>query len=131
MRGSVPAGRYDGVNDAGLFVCLHVVLADEPNIARPGVPFHLIPRILLEACAFIDQFHGPWVRSHFDVGNTMPFGYPQDWILTLGPRIKRVHLKDYKAGKQQALGSLVGMIMKSSKGLSAAAVQARLRERLT
>jgi L-ribulose-5-phosphate 3-epimerase len=30
----------------------------------------------------------------------MPFGFPQDWILTLGARIKRVHLKDYKAGKQ-------------------------------
>jgi L-ribulose-5-phosphate 3-epimerase len=51
----------------------------------------------LEARAFIDQFQSPWVRSHFDVGNTMPFGYPQDWILTLGPRIRRVHLKDFKA----------------------------------
>jgi len=53
----------------------------------------------LEACSFIDQFQSPWVRSHFDVGNTMPFGYPQDWILTLGSRIKRVHIKDFKAGK--------------------------------
>jgi hexulose-6-phosphate isomerase len=50
----------------------------------------------LEARSFIDQFHSPFLRSHFDVGNTMPFGYPQDWILTLGPRIKRVHLKDFK-----------------------------------
>ena len=24
------AGRYDGVNDAGLFICLHVALSDEP-----------------------------------------------------------------------------------------------------
>ena len=31
MRGSVPAGRYDGVNDAGLFVCLHVVMARQPD----------------------------------------------------------------------------------------------------
>src|SRR5258706_11670958 len=50
MRGSVPAGRYDGVNDAGLFVSLHVVLSDQPRTTRPGVPFHLIPRILLEQC---------------------------------------------------------------------------------
>jgi L-ribulose-5-phosphate 3-epimerase len=54
----------------------------------------------MEMCTYVDQFHSPWVRSHFDVGNTMPFGYPQDWIAILGKRIKRVHLKDYKAGKQ-------------------------------
>lgn len=51
MRGSVPAGRYDGVNDAGLFVSLHVVLSDEAEPPRPGVPFHLIPRLALELCA--------------------------------------------------------------------------------
>jgi hypothetical protein len=50
-RGSVPGGRYDGVNDAGLFVCLHVALSDEPAEARPGIPFHLLPRIVLETCA--------------------------------------------------------------------------------
>ena len=51
MRGSVPAGRYDGVNAAGLFICLHVALSDEPATARPGVPFHLLPRLVLETCA--------------------------------------------------------------------------------
>jgi hexulose-6-phosphate isomerase len=57
----------------------------------------------LEACTFIDQFQSPWIRSHFDAGNVMPFGYPQDWIRILGPRIKRVHIKDYKSD-----GRLVG-----------------------
>ena len=51
MRGSVPGGRYDGVNDAGLFICLHVALSDEPAQPRPGVPFHLLPRLVLETCA--------------------------------------------------------------------------------
>lgn len=55
MRGSVPAGRYDGVNDAGLFVCLHIVLSDQPKTVRPGVPFHLVPRILLETCSTVKQ----------------------------------------------------------------------------
>lgn len=49
MMGSVPGGRYDGVNEAGLFVSLHAVMAEEPP-PRPGIPFHLIPRILLERC---------------------------------------------------------------------------------
>jgi predicted choloylglycine hydrolase len=51
MRGSVPGGRYDGVNDAGLFICLHVALSDEPAQPRPGLPFHLVPRLVLETCA--------------------------------------------------------------------------------
>jgi predicted choloylglycine hydrolase len=50
-RGSVPGGRYDGVNDAGLFICLHVALSDEPAEVRAGVPFHLLPRLVLETCA--------------------------------------------------------------------------------
>jgi hypothetical protein len=55
MRGSVPAGRYDGVNDAGLFVCLHIVLSEQPKLIRPGVPFHLIPRLLLETCSTVRE----------------------------------------------------------------------------
>lgn len=34
-------------------------------------------------------------RSYFDVGNVVFYGYPQDWIRTLGGRIVRVHLKDF------------------------------------
>jgi L-ribulose-5-phosphate 3-epimerase len=49
----------------------------------------------LEMRAFVDQFKSPWLQAHFDTGNVMQFGYPQDWILTLGPRIIRVHLKDF------------------------------------
>jgi predicted choloylglycine hydrolase len=55
MRGSVPAGRYDGVNVAGLFVCLHVVLSEKPETLRPGIPFHLVPRILLETCKSVKE----------------------------------------------------------------------------
>ena len=49
----------------------------------------------MEMRTFIDQFKSPWLQSHFDVGNVVQYGYPQDWILTLGPRIKREHLKDF------------------------------------
>ncbi len=54
MQGSVPGGRYDGVNVHGLFVSLHVVMVDEPDRLVPGVPFHLVPRILLETCCTVD-----------------------------------------------------------------------------
>jgi hexulose-6-phosphate isomerase len=50
----------------------------------------------LEMRSFVDQFHSPWVGVHFDAGNVMQYGYPEDWILTLGQRIKRIHMKDFK-----------------------------------
>lgn len=57
----------------------------------------------LEMRAFVDQFHSPWVGTHFDAGNVMEYGYPEDWILTLGARIQRIHFKDFKlAGRGQA-----------------------------
>jgi L-ribulose-5-phosphate 3-epimerase len=63
----------------------------------------------LEMRAFVDQFHSPWLQTHFDIGNVMQFGYPQDWILTLGSRIKRVHVKDYKLSTRAEQGRFVDL----------------------
>lgn len=49
----------------------------------------------VEAAELIDRVNSPCVGIYFDTGNVMPFGYPEDWITTLGRRIARVHLKDY------------------------------------
>jgi hexulose-6-phosphate isomerase len=40
----------------------------------------------------------------------MQFGYPQDWILTLGQRIKRVHAKDYKLSTRAEQGRFVDLL---------------------
>lgn len=61
----------------------------------------------LKMRAFVDQFHSPWFASHFDMGNVMQFGYPQDWIQTLGSRIKRIHVKDYKLSNKAEQGRFV------------------------
>src|SRR5215471_180481 len=50
----------------------------------------------LEMTTYIDEFRSPWIQAWFDVGNVMFYGYPQDWIRTLGKRIVKVHLKDFK-----------------------------------
>jgi hexulose-6-phosphate isomerase len=55
----------------------------------------------LEMRSFVDQFHSQWVGAHFDTGNCMQYGYPEDWILTLGQRIKRIHFKDFKLGGRE------------------------------
>ena len=50
----------------------------------------------LEMAQYIGEFHSPWIRAWFDVGNVVLYGYPQDWIRTLGKAIVKVHLKDFK-----------------------------------
>jgi Acyl-coenzyme A:6-aminopenicillanic acid acyl-transferase len=51
MNGGLVGGRYDGMNERGLFVALHKVMADRPRHTAPGVPYHLLPRLALETCA--------------------------------------------------------------------------------
>ncbi|GAA0240084.1 sugar phosphate isomerase/epimerase family protein [Haladaptatus pallidirubidus] len=52
----------------------------------------------LEFAEFIDRASesGP-VGAYFDVGNVKRFGHPEQWIRILGERIKRIHVKDYRA----------------------------------
>jgi hexulose-6-phosphate isomerase len=50
----------------------------------------------LEFARYVDELDSPWLKAYFDVGNVVFYGYPQDWIRTLGPRIVKVHLKDFQ-----------------------------------
>src|SRR5713226_5671689 len=50
----------------------------------------------LEMATYIGEFKSPWIKAWFDVGNVVLYGYPQDWIRTLGKSIVNVHLKDFK-----------------------------------
>jgi L-ribulose-5-phosphate 3-epimerase len=57
----------------------------------------------LEAADLLDRVNSPWTGFCLDVGNVLPMGYPQDWILTLGGRLGCLHVKDYdlsRSGKQ-------------------------------
>jgi len=50
----------------------------------------------IEFARYVDELDSPWLKAYFDVGNVVFYGYPQDWIRTLGPRIAKVHLKDFR-----------------------------------
>ena len=54
----------------------------------------------LEFARYVDEFKSPWLRAYFDVGNIVFYAYPQDWVRTLGKRIVKVHLKDFKLDRQ-------------------------------
>jgi L-ribulose-5-phosphate 3-epimerase len=64
----------------------------------------------LEMAQYVDEFASPWVKAYLDVGNMLFYGYPQDWIRTLGKRIHRVHIKDFKVdrGKGQFFWKNIG-----------------------
>jgi hexulose-6-phosphate isomerase len=50
----------------------------------------------LEFARYVDEFDSPYLKAYFDIGNVILYGYSQDWIRTLGKRIIKIHLKDFK-----------------------------------
>tara|TARA_B100000686_G_C16785654_1_gene975056 strand:+ start:1790 stop:2581 length:792 start_codon:yes stop_codon:yes gene_type:complete len=48
-----------------------------------------------EAVRFVDEVDSEWVGFYLDTANMMAYGYPEHWIRALGPRIVRVHVKDF------------------------------------
>jgi hexulose-6-phosphate isomerase len=62
----------------------------------------------LEAAAYVDSFQSPAVKWHFDVGNVVDYGWPDQWIRTLGPRIAKVHVKEYSRKLRDEKGPRAG-----------------------
>jgi L-ribulose-5-phosphate 3-epimerase len=62
----------------------------------------------LEFARYVDEFDSPWLKAYFDVGNVIIFGYSQDWIRTLGKRIVKIHLKDFRRKGYQWTNLLEG-----------------------
>ncbi|HEY7502171.1 MAG TPA: sugar phosphate isomerase/epimerase family protein [Vicinamibacterales bacterium] len=56
----------------------------------------------LEFARYVDEFASPWLRAYFDVGNVVIHAFPQDWIRTLGPRIVKIHLKDFQMDRKNS-----------------------------
>ncbi|NEW81446.1 MAG: sugar phosphate isomerase/epimerase [Mariniphaga sp.] len=89
-----------------------VPIAEQLNvkIAIENVPnnFLLSP---LEAVSYIDQFQSKIVCFYFDCGNIMEYGWPDQWIKILGPRIAKVHIKEYsrKIAEKQGRGAEYGV----------------------
>jgi hexulose-6-phosphate isomerase len=62
----------------------------------------------LEFANYVDSFQTPWVKAYFDVGNIQLYGFPADWIRTLGKdRIAKVHLKDFHNRQNQIIRASV------------------------
>ena len=44
---------------------------------------------------YIDEFDSRWVAGYFDVGNIVKTGFPEQWITTIGSRLKKIHVKGF------------------------------------
>ena len=64
----------------------------------------------LEFARYADEFESPFLKAYFDCGNVVLFGFPQDWIRTLGSRIVKLHVKGFDARKSQFVNLREGTI---------------------
>jgi len=62
----------------------------------------------LEAARYVDEFESPWVGWHFDVGNVVTYGFPEQWVRILGKRIAKLHIKEYSRAKADKQGASAG-----------------------
>ena len=58
----------------------------------------------LEAARYVDEFNTPAVGWHFDVGNVITYGWPEQWIRILGKRIQKLHIKEFSRKKRDNEG---------------------------
>jgi hexulose-6-phosphate isomerase len=70
----------------------------------------------LEAARYVDEFKSPAVGWHFDVGNIINYGWPEQWIRILGPRIQKLHIKEFSRKKRDTEGLWKGFDVKLLEG---------------
>jgi hexulose-6-phosphate isomerase len=70
----------------------------------------------LESARFIDEIGSPMVGWHFDIGNVVTFGWPEQWIRILGKRIVNLHIKEFSRKKRDAEGLAKGFNVELGEG---------------
>jgi hexulose-6-phosphate isomerase len=70
----------------------------------------------LEAARYVDEFNSPAVGWHFDAGNIVNYGWPEQWIRILGPRIQKLHIKEFSRKKRDREGLWKGFDVKLLEG---------------
>jgi L-ribulose-5-phosphate 3-epimerase len=70
----------------------------------------------MEAARFVDEVNSPWVGWHFDIGNVITYGWPEQWIRILGKRVLNLHLKEFSRKKRDAEGLWKGFTVELGEG---------------
>lgn len=70
----------------------------------------------LEAARYVDEFKDERVAFHFDIGNVINFGRPDQWARILGKRIAKLHIKDFSLKKRDGEGLWKGFDVELGEG---------------
>jgi len=70
----------------------------------------------IEMRMYIDQFNSKYVGSYFDCGNILVYGWPEQWIKTLGDRIVRIHIKEFSKQIADKQGRSAGFGVNLTEG---------------
>ncbi len=70
----------------------------------------------IEASKYLDEIGDPMVGWHFDIGNVINFGWPEQWVKVLGPRVFKLHIKDFSRKKRNDLGLWKGFEVELGEG---------------
>jgi hexulose-6-phosphate isomerase len=70
----------------------------------------------LEAVRYVDEFNSPAVGWHFDVGNVITYGWPEQWVRILGKRIQKLHIKEFSRKRSEKEGLWKGFDVKLLEG---------------
>ncbi len=70
----------------------------------------------LEAARYVDEFQSPAVGWHFDVGNIVNYGWPEQWIRILNKRIAKIHVKEFSRAKRDKEGLWKGFDVELMEG---------------
>ena len=70
----------------------------------------------LEAARYVDEFNSPAIGWHFDVGNIINNGWPEQWIRILGPRILKLHIKEFSRKQRDQQGLWKGFAVEFLTG---------------
>ena len=70
----------------------------------------------MESARYVDDFKSPWVGWHFDIGNVINYGWPEQWVRILGKRIQKLHIKEYSRTRRDNEGLWKGFDVEFLKG---------------
>jgi L-ribulose-5-phosphate 3-epimerase len=62
----------------------------------------------LEMARYVDELNSPAMGCHFDVGNVINYGWPEQWIRILGKRIQKLNIKGFSRSKRDREGLMKG-----------------------
>lgn len=70
----------------------------------------------VEAARFVDEIGSPWVGWHFDIGNCVVYGWPEQWPRILGKRTLNLHIKEFSRKKANDEGLRKGFGVELGEG---------------